>query len=510
MAAGSTEARATAEAVANGPLPAPPAILGLIGMVNPRFPSLYQINTRVWLNGGTLDDAPDAELDHIAARGFEWVWLLGVWQTGEKGREAALAEPPLMDDYRRALPDFTERDVCGSCFSVAGYTVARSLGGDAALARIRERLQKRGLRLMVDLVPNHTALDHPWVRDHPEFYVHGTEADLARDPRNYYRTGSAVLAHGRDPYFPGWQDTLQLNYAEPAMQEAMISEMLRIAGQADGVRCDMAMLILPDVFEKTWGLRPPPFWPHAIDRVRAQHPQFTFLAEVYWDREWDLQQQGFDYTYDKRLYDRLRDGHAPPVREHFLADAAFQRKSARFLENHDEPRAAATFPPAMHRAAAVLAFLCPGLRFFHQGQLEGRRVRLPVQLCREPAEPLDQDLAGFYDRLLACLRDDVLRDGEWELVEPLPAWNGNGTSDSFLGFAWSGPGGRRMLIAVNYSASQGQCYLRPPFPDLRGKQVRFEDRLGPDAYDRDGDEVLGRGLYLDLPAWGCHVFDVRL
>ena len=157
--------------------------------------------------------------------------------------------------------------------------------------------------------------------------------------------GPSVLAYGRDPYFAGWPDTLQLNYAEPGLQEAMASELESIAGMCDGVRCDMAMLILPDVFERTWGLRPTSFWPMATQRARARHPGFLFMAEVYWDLEWTLQQQGFDYTYDKRLYDRLCEGHARPVRDHFRADMDFQRKSARFLENHDEPRAAATFQP---------------------------------------------------------------------------------------------------------------------------------------------------------------------
>jgi hypothetical protein len=483
-------------------------------MGNPKFPSLYEINTRVWLNGATLDDVEEEQLDRVAARGFDWVWLLGVWQTGEKGREAALAEPALMEEYRRALPDYSERDVCGSCFSVAGYTADRAFGGDAALARMCERLHRRSLRLMVDLVPNHTALDHTWVREHPEYYIHGTEADLAREPGNYCRVelpaGPAVLAHGRDPYFPGWRDTLQLNYAEAAVQEAMTSELLKIAGRADGVRCDMAMLILPEVFERTWGARPRPFWPEAIARVRAQHPECVFLAEVYWDLEWELQQQGFDYTYDKRLYDRLRDGQARPVRDHFRADAAFQRKSARFLENHDEPRAAATFAAEMHRAAALLAFLSPGLRFFHQGQLAGRRIRIPVQLCRAPVEPVDREIRGFYESLLACLRDPTVRDGDWELLECAPAWDGNGTSDCIIGFAWRGAGGRRLLMAVNYAANPSQCQVRLPFEEIRGRKVRLQDRMSPAAYDREGDELLERGLYLDLAPWGGHVFDVRV
>ena len=234
----------------------------------------------------------------------------------------------------------------------------RDLGGAAALARLRQRLQQRGLKLMLDFVPNHMAPDHPWIDEHPDYFVHGSEADLARAPQNYCRVqtknGPLVLAYGRDPYFDGWPDTLQLNYGNPELQQAMIGELERIAGQCDGVRCDMAMLVLPDVFERTWGIRADLFWPKATESVRRKHPDFQFMAEVYWDLEWTMQQQGFDYAYDKRLYDRLREGHARPVREHFHAGLDYQNKLARFLENHDEPRAAATFAPEVHEAAASL------------------------------------------------------------------------------------------------------------------------------------------------------------
>ncbi len=142
--------------------------------------------------------------------------------------------------------------------------------------------------------------------------------------------------------------------------------------------------LLPEVFERTWGIRAEPFWPGAIDAVRRAHPKFVFLAEVYWDMEWTLQRQGFDYTYDKRLYDRLRESPARPVREHLAADLDFQNRSARFLENHDEPRAAATFAPEIHAAAAVITFLAPGLRLFHDGQFEGRKVRISPHLVRRP------------------------------------------------------------------------------------------------------------------------------
>src|SRR5215510_8615101 len=352
------------------------------------YPSLYQVNTRVWLTDlsrrlgkpATLDDIPEEALDRFAALGFDFIWFLSVWQTGLASQKISRSLPELRHEFANTLSDLTEADIEGSGFAITGYITHQRLGGDAALGRLRERLRQRGLRLMLDFVPNHTGLDHPWVEDHPEYFVSGTEEDLARAPLNYAwakrMQGDLILAHGRDPYFPGWTDTFQLNYGNSSTQEAMIGELLKIAGQADGVRCDMAMLLLPEVFERTWQIKAEPFWPKAIQRVYDQYPDFCYMAEVYWDLEWTLQQQGFAYTYDKRLYDRLRDGHPRPVREHFWAGLNYQDRLARFLENHDEPRAAATFPAGMHEAAAVITFLSPGLRFFHQGQFEGQRKRI--------------------------------------------------------------------------------------------------------------------------------------
>ena len=487
-------------------------------MTRVRYPSLYQINTRVWLTeigrtlrrSATLDDIPDAELDHLATSGFDWVWCLSVWQTGAAGQRVSRNHHEWRREFQDTLPDLREEDIAGSGFAITGYTVHSHLGGEAALTRLRERLRQRGLRLMLDFVPNHTGLDHPWVEEHPEYYIAGTELDLARAPQNYTwvkcQRGDVLLAHGRDPYFSGWPDTLQLNYGNPALQEAMMGELVQIAGHCDGVRCDMAMLVLPEVFERTWGIAAPPFWPQATQRVREQVPDFCFMAEVYWDLEWTLQQQGFDYTYDKRLYDRLRDGQARPVREHFYAGLDYQNRLARFLENHDEPRAAAAFAPREHKASAVITFLSPGLRFFHQGQFQGRKKRLSPHLVRGPDEPIDQLLEQFYGQLLAVLRRPVVRDGQWQLLTCVPAWEGNWTWDCFLAFAWHGPGDERLLVTVNYAPYQSQCYVQLPFTDLSNSQWRLADALGSATYDRDGNELQRRGLYLDVAPWRAHVF----
>jgi len=483
-----------------------------------QYPSLYQINTRVSLRDlsdtlrrqATLDDIPDRELDQLAEKGFDWIWFLGVWQTGPAGRRVSREHVDWQAEFQQVLPDLQQEDICGSCFAITRYAVDSEIGGNPALERLYQRLHERGLRLLLDFVPNHTALDHPWVQRHPEFYVQGTEEQLQRELQNYVRVatskGNRVLAYGRDPYFPGWPDTLQLNYAEPALQEAMRLELLNVATMCDGVRCDMAMLILPEVFERTWGLRAESFWPGSIQYVRSYKPEFVFMAEVYWDLEWTLQQQGFDYTYDKRLYDRLRDGHARPVYYHFRAHMEFQQKSARFLENHDEPRAAATFAPEVHRTAAVLTYLCPGLRFFHQGQFEGRTKKLPVHLARRPYEAVEPSLHDFYQRLLACVHQPEVRDGNWRLLDCVPAWEDNWTCDCFICFSWQEPGGPPLIVVANYAPNQSQCYLPIPFDQIRGHTIRLQDLLGPEVYERDGDELTSRGLYLDMPPWGYHVF----
>jgi hypothetical protein len=331
--------------------------------------------------------------------------------------------------------------------------------------------------------------------------------------------GPLILAYGRDPYFPGWPDTYQLNYRHPGLRAAMEGELNKIADLADGVRCDMAMLILPEIFSRTWGERSyptdasqpvdDPFWPASIHRVKERYPDFLFMAEVYWDLEWTLMQQGFDYTYDKSLYDRLETRAASAVRLHLWADPEYQRRSVRFLENHDEPRAAAVFPAPVQQAAAVIAFFVPGLRFFHEGQLEGRRVKISMHLGRRPGEPVDSGLEEFYQWLLACLKRPEVRNGRWRLLETRPAWEGNPTWERFLCFTWEGDSATPLLVTVNYGPTRGQTYVKWPFENPGEGRFLLRDLMGPYRYEREGADLAARGLYLDMPEWGYHFFEVK-
>jgi len=244
------------------------------------------------------------------------------------------------------------------------------------------------------------------------------------------------------------------------------------------------------------------------EQARQFYPDIILLAEVYWDLEHILQEQGFDYTYDKHLYDLLLEGRAQPIIHHLHGDLRYQSHMARFVENHDEERAAAVFPVYKHRAAAAVTYLAPGLRFFHQGQLEGRRFRTPMQLCRSPEEPINQELFNDYRRLLECLAQPTTHLGEWQLLEAHPAWDNNSTWSDFILYFWNF-GEMMLLVAVNYSAHTSQCYVRLPYPWLQNQDWSFEDWLSPVVYVRHGDEITSKGLYLDLPPWGAHAFNLK-
>ena len=310
------------------------------------------------------------------------MWLMGVWKRSRLGVSLALESGEQMESFRAALPDLVDADVIGSAYSIRRYEVAGRFGGEQGLAAARVALAERGVRLLVDFVPNHVGPDHRWLAKHSEYFIQGTADDLAGDPTAFLKVGKAVIARGRDPYFPPWPDVAQLNAFAPGLRKAAAKTLIDIAARADGVRCDMAMLMLNDVFARTWGDRAgaapeQEYWSDVIGAVRATHPDFVLVAEAYWDLEWQLQQLGFDFCYDKRLYDRLLHEDASSVRGHLHADLDYQRRLVRFLENHDEPRAAAELPPERERAAAVAVATLPGATLWHEGQFEGWRVRLP-------------------------------------------------------------------------------------------------------------------------------------
>ena len=483
----------------------------------PRYPSLYEINTWVWLSDLSrrhkkalnLSSVPPQEWDAIAALGFDSVWLMGVWERSPMGTAIANRNASLLEDFRRSLPDYRAEDNVGSPYCIRRYTADRHLGGPDGLAAARRELARRGMKLILDFVPNHVAPDHPWVATHPEYFIRGNAEEPSKDPPSSMEIGGTVFACGRDPYFPSWPDVLQLNAFEAGLRRAVIATLSELSDQCDGVRCDMAMLALNDIFQRTWGSRAgalplTEYWADVIAAIKDRHRGFLFIAEAYWDLEWRLQQLGFDFCYDKTLYDRLEHGEAENIRLHLCAEPAYQEKLVRFIENHDEPRAAAAFMPAKQKAAALVAATLPGLRLFHEGQFEGRRIRPSVFLGRRAEEPPDDELSEFYRRLLQLMNRPLFRQGDWKLCERT-GWPDNASFLNLLAWSWRNAG-EQYLIVINFSAERAQARVQVPWASAGGQTWRLTDLLSGADFERDGDEMTLPGLYVDLAPWNYHFF----
>ena len=483
----------------------------------PPYPTVYEINTWVWLaelaresgKRTDLSSVSATDWDAIASYGFDAVWLMGVWERSPAGIAIANKNEGLVDSFRQALPDYQSSDNVGSPYCIRNYVVDRHLGGPGALAAARQELAKRGMKLLLDFVPNHVAPDHPWVAQHSDYFIHGSSDDAKNSPGSYIEIQGRFFACGRDPYFPAWPDVLQLNAFNAGLRQSVVETLANIAGQCDGVRCDMAMLLLNGVFQRTWGGRAgqqpsTEYWDDVIPAVKRAHPDFLFIAEAYWDMEWELQQRGFDFCYDKRLYDRLEHDTAEDVRLHLCADLGYQQKLLRFLENHDEPRAASAFPQAKEKAAAVVTSTLLGARMFHEGQFEGRKVRLPVFLGRRPDEPLNEDLQAFYRRLLKAIDVPVFRDGEWQLCERV-GWPNNPSYQNVVACAWT-KDTQRYLVVVNLSGDKAEAQVKVPWQDAAGQTWALTDLLSGTVYERNGNDMVSPGLYVGLDAWGYNLF----
>jgi len=492
---------------------------------------LLEINTWSWLRelsgrhgrAVTLANIPDEHWDRFHELGFDLVWLMGVWERSPLGRRIArlrAAAPPLRAEYDKIPSGWKLEEIVGSPYSICRYRPDPHLGAWKDLDRIRGKLHARGMSLLVDFVPNHTGLDHPWIAEHPEYYVQGTEEQFRANPEAFYLLesaaadgGPAYIAYGKDPYFPPWPDVAQLNFFEPRMRAALLAELAAIAAHADGVRCDMAMLVLNDVFARNWAslLQPTPapaaasppreFWDEAI----AAFPGFIWLGEVYWDLEARLQQLGFQFTYDKRLYDGLRAGAAPAVTAELRRPLAYQQRLARFIENHDEGRAAAIFGKSRLRAVATLAATLPGMRFYHYGQLDGWAIHQPIALGPAVQELPDPAVAALYEMLLQATNDPVFHDGEWQLLETGSA--GDGSFENLVAHEWRSGDARRVIVA-NLSDGVAQCRLKLPGLDS-APQFNFFDLLAQVNYPRAGAELARSGLYVRLEPGHAHLFDVR-
>ncbi len=485
-------------------------------------PKLYEINTRVWIknfkDGTTLSSIPTNVFEDLADKGIEIVWMMGVWKTCTGLIDSCCFSVDLVSSYSRSLNDWKREDVIGSPFSIDEYEVNPELGDLNDLRKLKETLNKLGIKLFLDFVPNHFGADTRLLKTNPDIFLKGDKELLSKDPFTFFCPNSKteeIFAHGRDPLFPAWTDTVQINYFSQSARDFMVNTLLKLTDLCDGVRCDMTMLPLNNVFQNTWlgvlnkkAFKKPKeeFWKCAIERVKKNSPDFIFLAEAYWDLEWELQQLGFDFTYDKRLTDRLGAGDIDSVKAHLQAEPDFQMKSTRFLENHDETRAVTKFGKKHTYAAAVLMSTIQGMKLYYDGQFEGKKVKLPVQLGREPEEKVSDSLKEYYNKILKITKSEIFKIGKWLMIDPIPVSNNNDTFENM--FAWQWRLGKNLrIVVINYSAATAQCRIRFELK-TENKEIKMTDLITNEEYSRSVSEIRNLGLFVELKSYHSHIFSI--
>lgn len=481
-------------------------------------PSVYEINTRVWLKRfgvKSLLEVPEKYWQDLKEKGFDFIWLMGVWKACDSVVEKYCFEDDLVKSYERALKDWQKTDVIGSPFAIDKYEINPMLGEGDDLKKLRKKLNNLGLGLILDFIPNHFGAGSSIIKTNPEVFLPVDKDFYGKESHTYFKPDNSekYFAHGRDPFFPAWQDTIQVNYYNETARKFMTDVLLELTNVCDGVRCDMAMLMLNNVFKNTWAgivsaynleIPATEFWSDAIKTVKSKRRDFVFIAEAYWDLEWELQQQGFNYTYDKRMTDRMRFGNVAGVRDHLHAGQIYQRKSVRFIENHDETRALSALGKEREKAAAVIMSTIQGMKLFYDGQFEGKKIKLPVQLGREPNEPVVEDLKVFYDNLLSITKQEIFKNGNWLLLQTGSSWENNETFKNLL--AWQLVlNDEKRIVIVNYSDIFSSCRIKLDMRDYPEEFV-LKDLLNGQAYTRSSDETFIAGLYVELKPWHSHIF----
>lgn len=482
-------------------------------------PKLYEINTRVWLKrfgkNAKIKDIPHQVWTGLKEKGIDFIWLLGIWKTCTDNLDEGCFTPELIKQYNAGLKDWTKADVIGSPYAIDEYSVNPALGTQADLLDLKKELNSLGMALILDFVPNHFGSTSRVFQENPEIFLQVDREAWENEPYTYFTVQQhpgLFFSHGRDPFFPAWRDTAQLNYFNPLTRDFMAGTLQDISRLCDGVRCAMAMLVLNNVFGNTWSGAADKskfpessgeFWSAAINEIKSFDPGFIFIAETYWGLERDLQRLGFDYTSDKMLYDRLAKNGPTEIRGHLTADLTVQQKSIRYIEKYEEERALHVFGHDKSMAAATIAATIPGLMLYQDGQWEGRKLKQVMQLGREAKEPQHPKIEKFYEKLLAITLDRAFRDGVWELLFAHKAWDDNHTNSNLLAWKWK-LAARNIIVVVNYSPVPSQCFLKFSFSTSDDK-VLFNDVMNDNIYIRAVAELTDKGLYIDLPPWKSHI-----
>ena len=477
-----------------------------------RHPLVYEISARPWLyelskkygkSITKLKEIPLEEFDELSNNGVDIVWIMGVWKLGQYG----VKYDKKYGDYSSVLPDYTDDDIIGSPFAITKYECNPDIGTDKDLIWLKRELNIRGMKLMLDFVPNHSAADHEQVDTDPNMYIRAPNG-----VQNETRYNEKGFAFGSDVNHQTWKDVIQYNYWDKKTIEVMKDNLKKVLTLSDAVRCDRAYLILNEVFGKAWeneltyykySKPEKEFWTYAIEEAKKINPNALFLGETHYEvYDKQLIEIGFDYIYNKPLLDNLIKG-AKEVKEYLKSkESFFMKKACHFVENHDEQRIVFITDGDYQKAkaAGTIAATVGGMILINNGQWVGKKNKLDVHLRRALYEGDIAHMKNHYNKLNKVLLEPAFRGNTFYYIDNITGEK----KDDFIAYIRE-EGNNHYLVVVNYSKNKGCANV--PIYNIKGfKYTLIYDALNDIEYVKNYNDVKN-GMRVCLDAWESHIYE---
>jgi glycosidase len=335
---------------------------------------IYEVYLRSFSKEGTFK-ALEVKIPELKKLGVTIVWLMPIHPVGKINRKGFLGSPYSVQDY---------------------YAVNQEFGTLNGFKSLVNTVHRQGLKIIIDLVANHTAWDNPMLKEHPEWYTHDKKG--------------AIISPN-----PDWTDVADLNYDQPGLRTSMITMMKYWVHDVgiDGFRCDVAELVPTD------------FWESARKELDAIKPVMMLSEGTLPEHHI----KAFDLTYSWNVYDVLEkvikgSTHVTIFDELLKSESNRYPQGSlrmRFNTNHDKNAydgpPVKKFTPEGAKATAVLMFTYPGVPLIYNGEEVGNKKKLNLFEKVDIDWSMGSDFRILYETLGRLQRDyPALRRGTYEIV----------------------------------------------------------------------------------------------
>lgn len=471
------------------------------------FPKMKLVNTRVFLtkmekkygHEVRLTELPEEEWDVLLNGDFEYVYLMGIYKPSKRAHEIALQ---YQSQYRSALTDMTEEDVVASPFAISEYEPSQRIALDWQDfdEHVRDRLNRRKVKVVLDWILYDMADDSPLVIQRPDLFIQASDERVLSLPDKSIQFEDIIdsqgahhnVAHAGGPGEMPWIDKVQLDLSQKEALDYKLEQIIELSKHCDALRIDMAKLGFPWVIEEKWKwlysreaieeIKRNPPWNYILAGLLNQKPHYETIGELYDDNEiYAAFEAGFSASYDEKTLLLFRDvarrkKRAIDMIPHLRWLTEFtDHQLVEYSENHDTVRVKKSLGK---EASIVLAAInCATPRTIHmiqEGQEEGCEVQLPMQLKRSPDEVPDKELQAIYQRLYRIRNSIVFQQGTHHIIEPIPCHPQNDSYKDIVVQQAEVQGQLGMMQCSNTGVWESSCKIPIP-PEV--KEIRIYDPI---------------------------------